>query len=217
MSKYRKMVSILHNIGLSRFLALGLSKTYFSLFYRGKFQKCGSLNLARPFFMAGFSYITIGKNFKAGPGLRLEAVNSYDGQVFEPELVIGDNVRVNDYVHISCTNKVVIGNNVLMASKIFISDHNHGYYDDGHKAEQESPLVPPAKRQLTGDSSVIIEENVWLGEFVTVLPGAHIGKGTVVAANTVVRGEIPPYSIIAGVPAKVVKKYDFEKECWTKV
>lgn len=203
------------NIGLAGTFGLVLRKIFFWI-YKRKFLSCGSLMLRAPYHITGFSSISIGRNFKAGPGFKLEAVGSYRRERFTPVIEIGDNVIIHDYVHIGCVNRVTIGNNVLMASKIYISDHNHGYYDDDHLPEQESPLLAPALRKLTRDATVSIGDNVWIGEFVTILPGSVVGEGSIIGANSVVRGVIPPFSIAAGTPARVVKSYDFENNRWMR-
>lgn len=173
----------------------------------------GALNLSlRPnVVLSGLAHITIGKNLIAGDFLKLEAVTRFREQSFTPRIVIKDNVSMNDFVHIGATNYIEIGNNVLMASKIFISDHNHGVYrGDG----QSRPSLPPAERVLTSDQSVVIGDNVWIGEFVAILPGTIIGQGAIIGANSVVSGEIPPFSIAVGSPARVVKQFNDSTGSW---
>ncbi|HCD2083279.1 TPA: acetyltransferase, partial [Escherichia coli] len=74
----------------------------------------------------------------------------------------------------------------------------------------------PSSRPLES-APVYIGERVWIGENVTILPGACIGNGVVIGANSVVRGEIPNNVIIAGVPAKIVKKYNYERMQWERI
>jgi lipopolysaccharide O-acetyltransferase len=193
-----------------------LLKTYFGL-YRRTFAQCNGIFLSPPYFIRGHRYIRIGRNFVAGRGLRLEVLDKYNGIQFAPELRIGNRVSINDYVHIACINKISIGNNVLMASKIFISDHNHGYYSSLKEHLHESPDIPPIDRLLSQHDSVTIEDNVWVGEFVSILPGVTIGKGSVIACNSVVTRDIPPYSIAAGIPAKPIKTYDFDRGYWKAI
>lgn len=98
----------------------------------------------------------------------------------------------------------------MIASKVFISDHKHGSYSRGIYT---APDVAPAERAIHS-SPVIIEDNVWIGEFVSVLLGARIFRGSIIGANSVVTSDIPEYSIAVGVPAKVIKKFDFEISKW---
>jgi acetyltransferase-like isoleucine patch superfamily enzyme len=161
-----------------------------------------------PFDIRGKKYIRISKGFTTGVGCRIEAYPLGENKV----LHIGKNVQINDYVHISAMVNVTIGDNVLIASKVF--DLNHGSY--GTNGIHDSPNIPPNQRKLYA-KSVIIEENVWLGEFVSVLSGVTIGKGTIVGANSVVSKSLPPYVIAVGTPAKSIKKYNFDNERWEKV
>src|SRR5665647_58376 len=127
----------------------------------------------------------------------------------------GDNVEINDYVHIASISSVILGNNVLVASKVYISDIQHGYYS-GEDQEHSSPNLIPNDRPLTA-KPINIEENVWLGESVSVMPGVTIGKGTIVGANSVVSRSLPPNVIAVGSPAKPIKKFNFETRKWEKI
>ena len=191
-------------------------------FYRKNFNRLLSMKLkgARGInvdptcVILGLQHMSIGTSFRAGIFLRLEACENYETQTFTPRIVIKDNVELNDFVHIGAANYVEIGNNVLMASKVYISDHNHGFYSGD---EQSDPEMPPSRRLLDAHRKVIIGDNVWLGEFVSVLPGVTIGKGSIIGANSVVSRDIPPYSIAVGTPARVVKQYDPVGKRWESV
>jgi acetyltransferase-like isoleucine patch superfamily enzyme len=159
----------------------------------------------------GLSNIQIGENFYAGKDFWIEAVHSHGKLTFNPQIIIKSNVAVNDSVHIAATNYVEIGNNVLMASKIYISDHNHGCYSGEN---QSDPETPPNIRPVSCDKRVVIEDNVWLGEFVAVLPGVTIGRGSIIGSNSVVSKSIPPHSIAVGSPARVVKHYNSITNKW---
>jgi acetyltransferase-like isoleucine patch superfamily enzyme len=162
-----------------------------------------------PFDVRGRKYMAISEGFTTGVGCRLEAYPVGENKV----LHIGKNVQINDYVHIAAGESVVIGNNVLIASKVFISDLNHGNY----KGEiQDSPLSTPNNRKLS-TNPIVIKDNVWLGEGVCIMPGVTIGFGCVIGASSVVTKDIPDYCIAVGSPARVVKVYDFEREEWRAV
>lgn len=144
-------------------------------------------------------YISIGKNFSALYHLRLEAWDRFQGETFNPEIVIGDDVICNSDVHIGAIDKIVIGNNVLMASRIYISDHSHGNIT----AEDLEKI--PGMRSLYSKGPVIIEDNVWIGEGVCILPGVTIGENSIIGANAVVNKSFPKNSVIAGIPARLIK------------
>ncbi|MNP22396.1 putative acetyltransferase [compost metagenome] len=163
--------------------------------------------IRRPFYLRGRRYVQFGRRLTTGVGTRVDAFSS-DGNIC---LTIGDDVQINDHVHIGAARSVVIGDRVLIASKVFISDHNHGVYKGS--APHSSPLEPPAQRVIDA-APVVICEDVWIGEYVCVLPGVTIGKGSIIGAMSVVTRDIPPFSIAVGAPAVVVKEYDFEKAIW---
>jgi acetyltransferase-like isoleucine patch superfamily enzyme len=162
-----------------------------------------------PFDIRNKKYIKIGKDFTTGRYCRLEAHPQSENQ--QICLTIGDRVQINDSVHIVASEQVVIGHDVLIASKVFISDLNHGSYgkDDIH----HSPFTLPVDRPLSS-KPVIIEDRVWLGEFVCVLPGVTIGAGSIIGSMSVVTKNIPPNCIAVGSPAKVIKKFNFESNIW---
>ena len=154
--------------------------------------------------------IDFGSNLTTGKNCRFEAYGSSKNI----NLTFGSNVELNDFVHITASNRVIIGNNVLMASKIYISDTSHGSYS-GNENDSD-PNAPPGLRPLH-NNDVIIEDNVWLGESVSVLPGVVIGKGTIVGANSVVSKNLPCYVIAVGAPAKPIKKYNFKSQKWENI
>jgi lipopolysaccharide O-acetyltransferase len=164
-----------------------------------------------PLDIRGKSHIDFGKNITVGKGCRFEAYPYLKrGKI----LNFGEDIEINDYVHITAVNKVSIGNNVLMASKIYISDTNHGSYKGD---EYDSTPDSIARRRSVIGIPVTIEDNVWLGESVSVLSGVTIGTCSIIGANSVVTKNIPPYTIAAGNPARPIKKYDFEYRRWIRV
>ncbi|WP_089889586.1 LbetaH domain-containing protein [Chitinophaga arvensicola] len=165
-----------------------------------------------PFEIRNKRYIKIGKGLTTGRYCRLEAHPLSASQ--SACITIGDNVQINDAVHIVGSVGVTIGNNVLLASKIFISDLNHGNYSGA--GIHDSPESIPKDRPL-GHKPVVIEDNVWIGEFVSVLPGVTIGKGAIIGTMSVVTKDIPAYTIAVGSPAKVIKKFNFESQQWQKI
>jgi lipopolysaccharide O-acetyltransferase len=162
--------------------------------------------------------ISVGKGMVYGRSFRCEVIERYLGVTYSPKIVFGHNIHIEDFVHIGCVNRVEIGDNTLIASKVYISDHNHGYYDDEHTGDHENPKeTAPILRKLTSDSYVRIGSNVWIGQNVTILPGSIIGDGAIIGANSVVRGVIKEYTISVGSPARSIKKYNFETASWSSI
>lgn len=177
---------------------------------RGFFVFTNARLIRFPIDLRGRKYIEVSKGFTTGVGCRLEAYPANR----EKTLFFGANFQMNDYVHITAMKSVIIGNNVLFASKIYISDCSHGSYSGD--INDSNPNTVPADRPLFS-KPVIIKDNVWLGEFVSVLSGVTIGTGTIVGANSVVSKSLPDYVIAVGSPAKPIKKYNFESQRWEKL
>ena len=186
------------------------------LFFSVVFSKCllsRKVRIVRfPFYIRGAKHISWGSNFTSGVNLRIDA-DPIELSKNNCILKIGNNVQVNDYVHIGAVGQVLIGNNVLIASKVYISDHNHGSYNGNF---QSSPDIEPSKRQILS-FPVIIEDNVWIGEQVSILPGVTIGQGSIIGANSVVSRSIPANCIAVGAPAKVIKKFNYNNNQWEKI
>ena len=194
---------------LKKYGFTGSIKLIISLLYTKLFFKNARL-VRLPFDIRNKKNIKIGTNFTTGFGCRIEAypLNKDNTNC----IIIGNNVQINDYVHIAAVESIVIEDNVLMASKIYISDHNHGDYET---VNSDSPITLPIERKLFF-KPILIEQNVWLGESVCVLQGVTIGKGSIIGALSVVTKNIPPYCIAVGNPAKVIKEYDFITKRWLK-
>ena len=165
-----------------------------------------------PFRVRGKQYIKIGKGFTTGFNCRIDALNINNfGEKYLIE--IGENVEINDEVHIGATQKIIIEDNVLIASKVYISDHNHGSYKGD---EQDSPMSIPKERKIHS-SPIRIEKNVCIGDLCCILQGVTIGEGSIIGAMSVVTKDIPPYTIAVGSPAKLIKRYNFKTKKWDKI
>jgi acetyltransferase-like isoleucine patch superfamily enzyme len=171
---------------------------------------CRNARIIRfPIDIRGKRFIDFGLHLTTGIGCRLEAF-SEDGK---KTMYFGNDIQINDYVHICAMKKVVIGNNVLMAGRIYISDNSHGFYRGNNST---SPDIPPVQRKYY-IAPVCIEDNVWIGEGVVIMPGVTIGRGSVIGANAVVTKNFPSFVIAVGEPAKPVKQYNFETKKWEKI
>lgn len=196
---------MIEKYGFLGFIRLCNSYLYTKLFFPG------SRLIRLPFDIRNRRFIKFGKNLTTGFSCRLEAFAEKKSK--DKILILGDNIEINDYVHIAAGEKIVIGDNVLIASKVYISDLNHGNYKG---INQDTPLSRPNERGLS-TNPVVIKNNVWIGEGVCVLSGVTIGKGSIIGALSVVSKSIPDYSIAVGSPARVIKKFNFENKSWVSI
>lgn len=160
--------------------------------------------IRRPVYCRGKKSLVGGRGLTTGHSCRFDLSGT------KPTLFIGENCELGDYTHIVAHEKVEIGDNVLGASKIFISDTNHGCYKGEN---QDCPYVAPNERKLV-TNPVKIGNNVWIGENVVILAGSKIGNGCIIGANAVVCGEFEDNCIIVGIPAKVIKKWNISDKQW---
>lgn len=165
-----------------------------------------------PIVIRGRKYIDFGERLTTGVGCRFDCFPKLED--LKPVIRFGKDVQINDYVHIVGMESITIGNNVLMASHIFISDNSHGSYLGD--CNDTDPRISPIHRKYK-TSPVVIGANVWIGEGVYIGPGVTIGEGCIIGAHSVVLKDVPPYSVAVGSPAKVIKVYNFDTSRWVKL
>ena len=153
----------------------------------------------------GHNGIFIGKQSWFGKHSELIVYNSGDAK--RAKLLIGNDVRATSRCRITCAGSIRIGDHVLMAPEVFITDHNHGMDPTAADGYSRQPLIV---------KPVQIGDGVWLGQRVCVLPGVTIGEHSIIGANSVVTHDIPPYSIAVGAPARVIKHWNMEQNRWEK-
>jgi acetyltransferase-like isoleucine patch superfamily enzyme len=162
--------------------------------------------LSAPDLITHPKQIRIGRHVEIRKGARIEAVG---GDVkATPKIVIGDGTSIHMYFHCGAASLVEIGSNVLIAGRVYVTDHDHDLGQPGNPARLNRSLIT---------SPTIIEDDCWLGEGCMVLKGVRLGKGCVVGAGAVVSRDVPPYTVVAGIPARALKHYDLERKCWVSV
>lgn len=164
---------------------------------------------APPMQINGGEYIKIGNKSSIGRNAWLGAYDSYLSQRFNPQITIGNNVRIGNYATITAINKVQIGDGCLFSEFVYISDHAHGV--------DPTLGISPKDQPLNSKGPVIIGENTFVGYRVSILPGVVLGKNCVVGSNAVVTKSFPDYTMVAGIPAKAIKKFSFEKKQWINI
>lgn len=142
-------------------------------------------------------------NFTLGQNCTIESFTTVNNGVGEVQ--IGNNSRVG--IGNTIIGPVKIGNDVILAQNIVISGLNHGYQD----------VKIPIKDQPVTMARIIIEDEAWIGANSTIVSGVTIGKHSVVAAGSVVTKDVPPFSIVGGNPAKIIRKYSDESGKWERI
>lgn len=152
---------------------------------------------------------TIHGNFKCQEQLRL----------YGPQITITGNVEIGRFTSLNgpnfdifCSlNKVKIGSFCSIARNVSIQEHSHHTDKISTYYINKNVLGENIDKDTTSKGDIVIENDVWIGAHCVILSGAHISTGAIVAANSVVTGFVPPYAIVGGSPAKIIK-YRFNQE-----
>jgi lipopolysaccharide O-acetyltransferase len=162
-----------------------------------------------PWYIRGGDRISIGKGFTSGVGLRMDVF----GKSPCARITIGIGVEVGDYVHIAAIDRVTIGSNCLLASKVFITDHDHGVYS----GSGQSFNCQKQNEKCLNSRPVCIGNNVWIGEGVVILKGVSVGENSIIGAASVVVKNVPANVIVSGSPARIIKEWDEGLREWVSV
>jgi acetyltransferase-like isoleucine patch superfamily enzyme len=162
-----------------------------------------SLLIRRPVVLRGKPRMQFGAGFTTGPHCRFETFGTKADEA--KKLIVGNDCKFGEYVHLFAAEKIVIGDACLLASKVFISDCSHGRYSGS--SPHDTPFTPPNDRPLVA-APVTIGKNVWIGENACILMGVTIGDGAIIGANSVVTKDVSAASIVAGAPARLIKVFD---------
>jgi acetyltransferase-like isoleucine patch superfamily enzyme len=176
------------------FLARNLWGFYYKLRYFFVFEGIGKnftclppLTII-PFIFTGKKLlkISVGNNVHLGQGIIIQGSGM---------LSIGDSSFVGAYSVIGCNEKITIGKHVMIASGVSIRDTDHNFKKRSIDIQSQEIITSP----------VVLEDGVWIGSNTTITSGVKIGKGAIVGANAVVTRNVKPFSIVGGVPAKLIK------------
>jgi len=174
-------------------------------YYKKNLQKFGTNSyIIRPLKMSGHKYITVHENVIIAHYSWLMAIPLDATKTCKLE--IGKGCNIGHYNHICATESVIIEDDVLTADKVYISDNLHSY---------ENIHVPIRLQPIRQIATVVIGSGSWIGESACVI-GAKIGRNCVVGANAVVTKDVPDYCVVAGAPAKIIKRYCLESQTWKK-
>lgn len=165
----------------------------------------GTLIAFPPGDVFGEEHIAIGPGSLLAPHVSLSVGMARDQPLppgaISPVLRIGARCSIGRGSHLVAHRSLVVGDDVMTGPHCYISDQNHTYADPDTPVGQQWPAEDPVE----------IGSGSWLGAGAVILPGTHLGRNTVVGAGAVVRGDFPDHSVLAGVPAKLVRRYDPER------
>jgi len=154
--------------------------------------------IGKPVFLMGLANFHFGKKVRIYPNARIESLGGI--------IKIGQDVSIGQNLHIISSHSVSIGNKTTISANVFISDVDHDYELIDIHIMQQKLLV----------KSTVIGDNCFIGYGCVIMPGAILGKQCIVGANSVVKGTFPDYCVIAGIPAKIIKRYDPKDSLWKK-
>jgi acetyltransferase-like isoleucine patch superfamily enzyme len=176
-------------------------------FYRWRLQSCGSRSIVRgPLFWTP-EYITLGDDVLIWQGCRIEGVDIPGRETrSKPHISFGDGVTVEQNCHFTSAGHMQIAAGTTILFDVMITDIDHGYKVFGTRVIDQ-PMEVNATR---------IGRNCFIGSGARILAGTTLGDSCVVGANAVVRGSFPDGAVIAGNPARVVKRYDADSKSWIK-
>ena len=181
---------------LQRFAARAWGKA-FSLSVSGSFASFGVRTVLQPpIRLVGEDRISVGSGVFVGAGAWFQTLPDGDGG--HGSISIGDGTSIAGSCTLSSARAIRVGSAVSFARGVYVADHAHAYDDCS---------LPVLAQGLENIAEVEIGDGAWLGQNVVVLPGVRIGRGAVVSANSVVAGNVPDHTVVAGTPARVVRSF----------
>ena len=173
--------------------------------YNNIIGNCGkNVKIGYPCIIEHPEMIYVNENTQILPGGRIQAFPEHvsDSSI---NITIGKNCLLGFRICILAGSSITIGDNCIMASDVTIVSHNHGTNPE---------LELPYRDQKLTVAKVKLGNNVWVGDKVTILAGVVIGDNCVIGAGSVVNRSFPENCMMAGVPARIIKKYDFNQHIW---
>jgi acetyltransferase-like isoleucine patch superfamily enzyme len=170
-------------------------------------RTCGAGSVMATPTMVTPEFISLGSGCHIGPRARIEGIHEYAGQAYEPHIVIGDAVSIEQNVTITAASLLSIGRDTTISFDVMITDIDHG-----HEAIGVHIMRQPIRVRRTA-----IGENCFIGAGAKLLAGTVLGRQCIVGANAVVRGRFDDYSVIVGIPGRVVSAYRPAAGRWDRV
>ena len=184
----------------------------YTLWVSRTYRQCDGI-ISRGTFITGTKYISLSEGAHICKGARLETHDHFLGVNYTPEIVIGKKCRIGHGTHITSIIGVKIGDFTNIGDRCLISDNNHGNFAKDSYTYNNHPTIPDVfllsemERPLNSKGPVIIEHSCQIGEGSVILTGVMSNMNSIVSSNSFVRDNVPPYSIVAGNPAKVIRSF----------
>lgn len=212
LSTLRRKYSIFKKMGFFDLYNYGgiffskIKSRFFYIFFFGKIGK--QVWIKNPDQIYGADRIFIGDDVHIEAGSILYAVKRYGKDTYDCRIIIGRKTFANRNLNLTAAFEIKIGDEVVFGPNVFLTDFDHGY-ENIEKSRLETDLV--------SKGPVNIGNRCWIGANSFIGSGVTLGEGCVVAANSVVTKSFPAFSVVAGIPAKIIKKYDSTEKQWIKI
>lgn len=193
---------------LAKFRLESLLAIPYGWMYRLLFRQMGVGAFVSPFIQAvGLDCVSLGSRSRISRNTRLLALKAYGNQSFSPRVDIGDNVSIGFGCTLSCVNRIKIGDDVTIGDNVYLADSHHSY-GNPTMSILEQPLLP---------GEISIGRGAWIGYGAFVAGNVSVGDYAVVGANSVVTRPVPAYTVVAGVPARAIRRFDSVLGQWVRV
>ncbi len=161
--------------------------------------------IRRPYTLLFPEFLSVGKDTSIHSNSYITPLKEYAGITYKPEIKIGDGVYIGRYSYFVAIDSITIGDGCVFSEYVYITDNAHGLHPD------HGPIM---KQPLESKGPVHIGRNCFLGYRVTIMPGVTLGEHCVVGAGSIVTKSFLAYSMVAGIPARLIKTFDPSKNSW---
>jgi acetyltransferase-like isoleucine patch superfamily enzyme len=169
-------------------------------------MKCGSgVTVQRPHNIAAADHISLGDRSFIGKNALIAPILEYAGVRYDPRIRIGNDVYIGPNVYIASHGQIIIGDGSVLSEYVFLNDSGHGL-------DPEAGLI--MKQKLVHAENITIGRSCFLGLRSAIMSGVTLGDHCVVGVNSVVTKSFPAYSMVAGSPARLVRRYSFKQKAW---